>query len=230
MSNFFNGLIIFGSAAFTALVSKIILFSRARFFLFLITPVQRLSPRLVGGVWRSGGKLLAPPREVSRAASIGFFYRFFLLRPSAARLFLIPTVSLFLFFPAFSALAAWNPAEPIVPCGGAGQSSCDWKGLIQLASNILDVIIYFAVFLAVIFFAYAGFKYLTAGANVGAIKSAHQIFRNVFLGLVLTLSAWLIVELILTSLTEDFSLNNSYSLFPRNIERKIVANQQLPEQ
>ncbi|HUO50272.1 MAG TPA: hypothetical protein VMU25_01775 [Candidatus Paceibacterota bacterium] len=86
----------------------------------------------------------------------------------------------------------------IVPteCNGNGgcQSICD---LAQLAQNVLNDGIYIAVFLSTILFAWAGWKHMSAGGNSHQIQEANKVFRNVFIGLIIILSAWLIVDTII---------------------------------
>jgi hypothetical protein len=107
----------------------------------------------------------------------------------------------------------WNPiSDPLVPCGSTYvkdkskpnektvQPKCNFNELMHLAGHILSALIYFAIPLAVIAFVYAGFQYLTAGGNEGQIKKAHEIFKDVGLGLIIVLTAWLIVNTILEGL------------------------------
>ena len=93
---------------------------------------------------------------------------------------------------------------PIVPqtgqgsdCNGPGgcQSICD---LAQLAQNILNDGIYLSVFLSAILFAWAGFKHMSAGGDAGAITEANKVFSAVFIGLVIILSAWLVVSTLMS--------------------------------
>lgn len=84
---------------------------------------------------------------------------------------------------------------------------CGFVDLIQLIENFIDILILIAVPLAVILFAYAGFLYITAAGNTNQIERAHTIFKNVFIGFVIILAAWLVVNAIVTSLVgDDYSL------------------------
>ena len=87
----------------------------------------------------------------------------------------------------------------VVPCGGTGQAPCKVCDLAQLAQNILNDAIYMAVFLSAILFAWAGFKYLTAIAG-GDISQAKSMFTNVFIGLVIILASWLVVDVVMRTL------------------------------
>ena len=88
----------------------------------------------------------------------------------------------------------------IVPCDGTsanGGVECDVCHIGQLAQNVLNAGIYIAVFLSAILFAYAGWQYITAGGEPGKATEAKKIFWMVGVGLILILSAWLIVDLIM---------------------------------
>ena len=76
---------------------------------------------------------------------------------------------------------------------------CGMCDLIGLANNIIQFAIYLAVTIAAIMFIVAGIKYLTAGGDSAKISAAHKIFFNVIIGLALVLTAWLIIELIMTT-------------------------------
>ncbi|HVM73752.1 MAG TPA: hypothetical protein VMU13_02665 [Candidatus Paceibacterota bacterium] len=108
------------------------------------------------------------------------------------------TVLMVLFFVAPNMVAAAG-LTAIVPsdCNGAGgcQSICD---LALLAQNVLNDGIYVAVFLSAILFAWAGFKHMTAGGDMHAINEANKVFSAVFIGLIIILSAWLIVSTLMS--------------------------------
>ena len=96
---------------------------------------------------------------------------------------------------------------PIVPqsgqgsdCNGPGgcQSICD---IAQLAQNVLNDGIYLAIFLSAILFAWAGWKHMSAGGDMHQIQEANKVFGAVFIGLILILSAWLIVDTLMRTLS-----------------------------
>lgn len=107
--------------------------------------------------------------------------------------------SLVLLTPAF--VAAQIP--PIVPCKGADCNVCH---IAELAQNVINVGIYIAVFLSAVLFAYAGWKYITAGGDPGKAADAKKIFWTVGMGLALILAAWLIVDLIMKTLVSESAL------------------------
>lgn len=92
---------------------------------------------------------------------------------------------------------------PIVPeaCNGPGgcQSIC---AIGELAQNIMTDAVYIAVFLSGVLFAWAGVKFLTGGSSSSEARSqAKKILWYVVGGLVLILISWLVVNLLITSLT-----------------------------
>lgn len=84
----------------------------------------------------------------------------------------------------------------LVPCDGVNCSVCD---LATLAQNIINLGVFLFVFLAAIMFAYAGFLYLT-DASLHGQSQAKSMFGHVAGGLVILLSAWLIVDTLMKSM------------------------------
>src|SRR5689334_14472906 len=75
----------------------------------------------------------------------------------------------------------------IVPCKGVDCTVCD---IATLAQNVINTGVFIFIFLSALMFAYAGFLYLTNEA-IGQQQAAKSIFKNVTIGLVLLLAAWL---------------------------------------
>lgn len=65
--------------------------------------------------------------------------------------------------------------------------------------NIINYLIGISVSIAAAMFAYAGFLYTTGGANPTQINRAHKIFKNVLIGFLIAISAWLIVQTLLSA-------------------------------
>src|SRR3990167_3263145 len=108
-------------------------------------------------------------------------------------------------------LPAYTLADPLVPCSGA---DCDFDSLIELIKNIVTFLLFsFAVPLAAISFAIAGVMILTAGGNTGQVEKAKEIFWNVLIGLIVALSAWLIVNAILLGLGASGLASLQYPLY-----------------
>jgi len=94
---------------------------------------------------------------------------------------------------------ATNP-KGIVPCGDSGEPPCQFCDLVKLADDSLDFAVYFTVFVATLLFAYAGFLYVTAAGDTGKISTATGIFGKVVIGMIIVLTAWLVVDTIMGSL------------------------------
>jgi hypothetical protein len=115
------------------------------------------------------------------------------------KLILILVVLSFVLIPIFSDAA-------LIPCTnepGNEEERCDYGKFIELIQNFLDWAILISGSLAAISFAYAGFLYLTGGANPGTRQKAKDIFTKVLIGFVVVLSAWLIVHAIISGLGLD---------------------------
>lgn len=135
------------------------------------------------------------------------------------RAVLAVTTTLFLLAPvAASALGL----VPIVPqdqgCNGLGgcQSIC---ALAELAQNALTDGIYIAVFLSAILFAWAGWQMIigSSSGNPNQIHHAKNIFWYVTIGLVLIISAWIIVSVIMSALTNNSSWNSLCTYSPSSV-------------
>lgn len=86
---------------------------------------------------------------------------------------------------------------PIVP------SDCQagWGMLITVINNIIIVLLSIAiVFVAPLMIAYAGFLFVVNPVNAGGKEHAKQILTNTIVGIVISLSAWMIVAAIMAAL------------------------------
>lgn len=87
----------------------------------------------------------------------------------------------------------------LVPCEGA---TCTFNDLVLLVNRIINFLLYIVAFpVSTGLFAWAGILYLTAAGDQGKIKKAHDIFQNVFWGLILALAGFLIVNFVTMTLT-----------------------------
>jgi len=92
----------------------------------------------------------------------------------------------------------------IVPEACQGKDAATKCGICELAKlvrNILNAAIYLAVIAAAVLFAWTGFKFVSARDNSGALTAAKKMFWNVVLGLIIILAAWLIVNTIMSFMT-----------------------------
>jgi len=92
--------------------------------------------------------------------------------------------------------------KAVVPCNGVNCTVCD---LASLAQNILNLAIYVMIVLSAVMFAYAGFKAMTAGGNASEYAAARRIFGNVLIGLVIILSAWILIDTLMKTLVPNSS-------------------------
>jgi len=95
-------------------------------------------------------------------------------------------------------------AQGLVPCGGETQPACDFNYFIQLIQNVIQFLMFtVAMPLAAVLFAWAGIMMLTAGGSEDKIKQAKEIFWWVFVGILIALSAWLVVNAITSALLKS---------------------------
>ncbi len=100
----------------------------------------------------------------------------------------------------------------LVPCNGP---DCSFEDLVILAQRVINFLIFdIAAPLAALSFAVAGFMYMTAKGNEAQHAKAKSIFVYVFIGFVIALSAWLIVNFIVTSLDRPGGFNPADYLSP----------------
>lgn len=132
---------------------------------------------------------------------------------------------------AFVTLATLTPVavsalslQPIVPsdCNNSGgcSSICD---IATAAQNALDDGIYIAIFLSAILFAWAGWE-VVIGSSAGNETQLHHgkdIFKYVAGGLVLILSAWIIVSVIMSVLTTNSSWNSLCNSSAQNVIQNV---------
>ncbi len=88
----------------------------------------------------------------------------------------------------------------LVPCGGPGQDACTTCHALQLAQNVVEFIVQVSFVIAALLFAYAGFLFFTSSA-VDSISTAKNIFTNTVVGIIIILTAWLLVNVLLHTLT-----------------------------
>ena len=84
-----------------------------------------------------------------------------------------------------------------------GEEQCDFGMLIVAINNVISFLLFtLALPLSAIMFAYAGWLYLTSGGGEAKGK-AKKILVNVFVGLVIALAAFLIVNTIMKTLVRS---------------------------
>ena len=103
--------------------------------------------------------------------------------------------SLLIAFPLYVFGQAEGIPDSIVPCDGVDCTVCD---LATLAQNLINTGVFIFVFFSALLFAYAGFLKLTNEA-IGKQADANSIFKNVAMGLIILLAAWLVVDTLMKS-------------------------------
>lgn len=99
----------------------------------------------------------------------------------------------------------------IVPCDGI-DDPCGIEDVVELINNVIGFLLQMILPIAAVVFVVAGFLYMTSGDNPGRRKMAHNIFKNVAVGLLIVLAAWLIVFTLFNALgVEDYSYLDSGS-------------------
>ncbi len=84
-----------------------------------------------------------------------------------------------------------------IGCSGVDCQACN---LVRLIQNVIRFIIFVSIPVLGILVAYAGFLYFSSGVSAGNIERARSIFFGALIGFIIMLGAWLIVNLIITSL------------------------------
>lgn len=111
----------------------------------------------------------------------------------------------FIFFLSATSVYAVDPVPAncdstrgIVTC--CEGSNCDFTQFMLAIQKLLNRVIEFALGFSVVVISIAGWKYLTSGANAGEREKANKMFVSVGWGIAYCLGAWLIVNLIMTTL------------------------------
>lgn len=84
-------------------------------------------------------------------------------------------------------------AAGLVPCGGEGDpcTTCD---LLVLVQNVLEFAIKMAFLIIIGFIVYGGFRWIFSLGKEENLKAGQQIITNAIIGLIIILTAWIIVN------------------------------------
>lgn len=100
------------------------------------------------------------------------------------------------------AILLWSLTLPVFAQTGCGNGSTCLENPLRFSSierfieGVLQAVIMIALPIIVAFIVYAGFKYIFARGNPGAIGEAHKNFTYVIIGTILILGAWVLATLI----------------------------------
>lgn len=86
----------------------------------------------------------------------------------------------------------------LVTCEGP---DCNWCSVVSMVNRIITWLIAFLSVVAVGVMVIAGFRMVTSGGDKAAWQSGKSMFTNVVIGIIIVLSAWLIVDTTLSVLT-----------------------------
>jgi len=100
---------------------------------------------------------------------------------------------LFLLFFAPILTSAATSIAPLVPCGGEGDpcTACD---LLILVQNVLEFALKMAFLIIIGFIVYGGFRWIFSLGKEENLKAGQQIITNAIIGLIIILTAWMIVN------------------------------------
>jgi hypothetical protein len=101
--------------------------------------------------------------------------------------------------PAYASII--GPLDPIIPdaCKCEGTAP-DYGCALQVVQGVIRMVINFAFVLVVFAFVYAGFLYMTSGGSPQKRGNATKLLLNVFIGLAIMLTSWLIVDFVMKTL------------------------------
>jgi lysylphosphatidylglycerol synthetase-like protein (DUF2156 family) len=111
-----------------------------------------------------------------------------------------------------------DPGTLVPSCEG---SSCKFAHLVQLANNVLNLLVNLSIMAAALMFAYAGFLYMSDGGNMTKVKEAHTVFTSVAVGIIIVLIAWLSIDTLLNTLTGKGLKEWSSEAYNIQIERNF---------
>lgn len=112
------------------------------------------------------------------------------------KLFLVSGLILLIFFISLPVLAAG-----LVPCGNEGEPMCTFGDLLTLVNNVIQFALFnVAVPIGVIWIIVGGFLMMTAGGNKGRFEQGKSYIKGVVIALLISFSAWLIVDTVISFL------------------------------
>lgn len=105
----------------------------------------------------------------------------------------------------------------LIPCEGMMCKACDF---VSLGNNILNWFVAIMAGIISLMFALGGFTLLMSGGNSGKVSEGKEMMTNAIIGLLIVLSAWLIINTIFKTIASGSISGNWYEI-------KCVANPSL---
>ncbi len=87
--------------------------------------------------------------------------------------------------------------------GQANEGDCTFNDLLAAVRKVINQGTIIALGFSVVVIAYAGYRYMISGSNPGERTKANKMLQSVAIGIFFVLAAWLIVNLITTSLLKE---------------------------
>ncbi len=97
----------------------------------------------------------------------------------------------------------------LIPCEGVGCKACDF---VSLGNNILKWFVAIMAGIISLMFALGGFTLLMSGGNSGKVSEGKEMMTNAIIGLLIVLSAWLIVNTIFKTVVGGSISGNWYEI------------------
>lgn len=85
-------------------------------------------------------------------------------------------------------------AAGLVPCGGSGEPACQACYVVTLMNNVIGWLVTVLTVVVAIVFVVSGLKLVTSAGNTSVMEAAKKTISNTFIGFVIVLSAWLLVD------------------------------------
>ena len=90
---------------------------------------------------------------------------------------------------------------PTVCQGASAAGQCTLSSLKDLVANMINFLLGFAGLVCLLFLVIGGVRMLTSGGNPETVKNAKSTISNAFLGLAITLAAYLIINVVIIVLS-----------------------------
>jgi len=110
------------------------------------------------------------------------------------KLIIFSFLILLFFTPILTNAAIIVQPSGLVPCGGPNQNPCTVCDLLVLAQRVLDFALKMAFLIIIGFIVYGGFRWIFSLGKEENLKAGQQIITNAIIGLIIILTAWIIVN------------------------------------
>ncbi|MEA3323397.1 MAG: hypothetical protein U9Q12_04190 [Patescibacteria group bacterium] len=97
-------------------------------------------------------------------------------------------------------VSAWSPGEQLVPCGKDINSKCTICDLSLGMHNIIAFFMYIMSAAALVVIVVAGIIYISSAGNQQMTTMAKSAIKNAFIGLIVMLTAFLIITFLLNTI------------------------------